>query len=86
MSLRSGEVKPRPGVLQLMDAARAAGLKVAVCSAATKSSVVFTLKSLLGEQRFSSLDCFLAGEAREDSVGYLRLVHERGEVHRGWID
>jgi hypothetical protein len=44
-----------------MDDARAAGLKVAVCSAATKSSVVFTLKNLLGEQRFSSLDVFLAG-------------------------
>jgi hypothetical protein len=55
-------VPPRPGVLQLMDDARAAGLKVAVCSAATKSSVVFTLKSLLGEQRFDSLDCFLAGK------------------------
>lgn len=45
-----------------MDDARAAGLKVAVCSAATKSSVVFTLKNLLGEQRFGSLDVFLAGE------------------------
>jgi len=58
----SGEVEPRPGVLNLMDEARAAGLKVAVCSAATKSSVVFTLKNLLGEQRFSQLDCFLAGD------------------------
>jgi hypothetical protein len=47
-----------------MDDARAAGLKVAVCSAATKSSVVFTLKNLLGEQRFNSLDCFLAGGKR----------------------
>jgi hypothetical protein len=44
-----------------MDEARDAGLKVAVCSAATKSSVVFTLKNLLGEQRFADLDCFLAG-------------------------
>jgi hypothetical protein len=50
-----------------MDDARAAGLKVAVCSAATKSSVVFTLKSLLGEQRFSSLDVFLAGVQTADS-------------------
>jgi phosphoglycolate phosphatase-like HAD superfamily hydrolase len=49
-------------VLRLMDDARAAGLKVAVCSAATKSSVVFTLQNLLGKQRFDSLDCFLAGE------------------------
>ena len=36
----SGSVETRPGVLQLMDEARAAGLKVAVCSAATKASVV----------------------------------------------
>ncbi|GIL87060.1 hypothetical protein Vretimale_14226 [Volvox reticuliferus] len=58
----SGEVEPRPGVLRLMDEARAAGLKLAVCSAATKSSVVFTLKNLLGEGRFQGLDCFLAGD------------------------
>lgn len=50
-----------------MDEARAAGLKVAVCSAATKSSVVFTLKSLLGEQRFNSLDCFLAGTGGQEA-------------------
>lgn len=36
--------------------------QVAVCSAATKSSVVFTLKSLLGEDTLTSLDCFLAGD------------------------
>lgn len=67
---RSGEVVPRPGVLQLMDDARAAGLKVAVCSAATKSSVVFTLKNLLGEQRLSSLDVFLAGaQTGHSSIG-----------------
>ena len=35
-----------------MDEARAAGLKLGVCSAATKESVVFVLKSLLGEGRF----------------------------------
>eukprot|EP00877_Chromochloris_zofingiensis_P014094 jgi/Chrzof1/8939/Cz03g30010.t1 len=58
----SGEVEPRPGVLRLMDEARAAGLNVAVCSAATKSSCVFTVKSLLGEERFNALDCFLAGD------------------------
>lgn len=58
----SGEVAPRPGVLRLMDEARAAGLQLAVCSAATKESVVFTLRSLLGDARFDSLDCFLAGD------------------------
>ncbi|GFR50251.1 hypothetical protein Agub_g12437 [Astrephomene gubernaculifera] len=58
----SGEVEARPGVLRLMDEARAAGLKLGVCSAATKSSVVATLKALLGEGRFGGLDCFLAGD------------------------
>jgi hypothetical protein len=58
----SGEVVPRPGVLRLMDEARALGLKVAVCSAATKGSVIFTLESLLGKDRFAALDCFLAGD------------------------
>lgn len=33
-----------------------------MCSAATKSSVIFTLTSLLGEEKFNSLDCFLAGD------------------------
>lgn len=58
----SGEVLPRPGVLRLMDEARAAGMFVAVCSAATKSSVIYTLTSLLGPERFQALDCFMAGD------------------------
>ncbi|CAI5496255.1 unnamed protein product [Closterium sp. Naga37s-1] len=58
----SGQVPVRPGVLELMDEARQRGLLVAVCSAATKSSVVFTLTSLLGKERFERLDCFLAGD------------------------
>lgn len=60
-SHRSGMVPPRSGVLRLMDEARAAGLKVAVCSAATKSSCVYTLQCLLGPERIAALDCFLAG-------------------------
>lgn len=70
----SGEVEPRPGVLRLMDEARQAGLKVAVCSAATKSSVVYTLTSLLGKQRFEELDCFLAG-----GEGWMSLCR------KGWV-
>ena len=35
---------------------------VAVCSAATKTSVEFTLTNLLGPDAFASLDCFLAGD------------------------
>ncbi|BBN12753.1 hypothetical protein MPTK1_5g22600 [Marchantia polymorpha subsp. ruderalis] len=56
--IRSG-AEPRPGVLELMDEARS---MLAVCSAATKSSVVFCLTNLLGKERFEQLDCFLAGD------------------------
>ncbi|KAH0453669.1 hypothetical protein IEQ34_017993 [Dendrobium chrysotoxum] len=60
--IKSGAVEPRPGVLRLMDDAKGAGIKVAVCSAATKSSVVLCLENLLGLERFHGLDCFLAGD------------------------
>ncbi|KAL4579499.1 hypothetical protein LXL04_015648 [Taraxacum kok-saghyz] len=60
--IRSGSVEPRPGVLRLMDEAKASGLKLAVCSAATKSSVILCLENLIGMERFQSLDCFLAGD------------------------
>lgn len=46
------DAEARPGVMRLMDEARDAGIKVAVCSAATKSSVVHVVKSLLGDERF----------------------------------
>ena len=45
----------------MMDEARAAGAKVAVCSAATKDAAVFVVQSLLGPDRFPALDLFLAG-------------------------
>ncbi|KAF5458187.1 hypothetical protein F2P56_022241 [Juglans regia] len=38
------------------------GKKLAVCSAATKSSVILCLENLIGIERFQSLDCFLAGD------------------------
>ncbi|XP_078441268.1 haloacid dehalogenase-like hydrolase (HAD) superfamily protein [Wolffia australiana] len=60
--IKSGTVSPRPGVLRLMDEAKAAGIKVAVCSAATKSSVILCLENLIGNERFQGLDCFLAGD------------------------
>lgn len=60
--IASGEVPARPGVLRLMDEARAAGLRVAVCSAATRESCVFTVQNLLGEGRFKALDVFMAGD------------------------
>jgi HAD superfamily hydrolase (TIGR01509 family) len=60
--IASGEVEAREGVLRLMDEAREAGIKLAVCSAATKSSVVFVVQNLLGKARFENLDVFLAGD------------------------
>ncbi|EPS69346.1 hypothetical protein M569_05419, partial [Genlisea aurea] len=60
--LRSGTVEPRPGVLRLMDEAKASDKKLAVCSAATKSSVILCLENLIGMERFQHLDCFLAGD------------------------
>ncbi|XP_061344566.1 haloacid dehalogenase-like hydrolase domain-containing protein At4g39970 [Gastrolobium bilobum] len=60
--IKSGTVKPRPGVLRLMDEAKDAGKKLAVCSAATKSSVILCLENLIGIERFQGLDCFLAGD------------------------
>ncbi|KAL4331259.1 hypothetical protein HN51_038010 [Arachis hypogaea] len=60
--IKSGTVKPRPGVLRLMDEVKEAGIKLAVCSAATKSSVIMCLENLIGIERFQGLDCFLAGD------------------------
>jgi predicted peroxiredoxin len=42
-------------VIRLYEEAREAGLKVAVCSAATKSSVILVLENLLGPERFKVL-------------------------------
>ncbi|CAJ2677091.1 unnamed protein product [Trifolium pratense] len=80
--IKSGSVKPRPGVLRLMDEARDAGKKLAVCSAATKSSVILCLENLIGIERFQSLDCFLAGddvkEKKPDPSIYLAASKKLG--------
>lgn len=80
--IKSGTVEPRPGVLRLMDEAKAAGKKLAVCSAATKSSVILCLENLIGIERFQSLDCFLAGddvkEKKPDPSIYLTAVKRLG--------
>ncbi|KAL8133990.1 haloacid dehalogenase-like hydrolase domain-containing protein At4g39970 [Apium graveolens] len=80
--IKSGSVEPRPGVLRLMDEAKAAGKKLAVCSAATKSSVILCLESLIGIARFQSLDCFLAGddvkEKKPDPSIYLTALKRLG--------
>ncbi|KAL7248156.1 hypothetical protein ACSBR2_002964 [Camellia fascicularis] len=58
------------------------GKKLAVCSAATKSSVVLCLENLIGIERFKSLDCFLAGddvkEKKPDPSIYLTAAKKLG--------
>ncbi|KMT08762.1 hypothetical protein BVRB_6g134860 [Beta vulgaris subsp. vulgaris] len=80
--IKSGSVPPRPGVLRLMDEAKASGKKLAVCSAATKSSVILTLESLIGLDRFQGLDCFLAGddvkEKKPDPSIYIAAAKKLG--------
>lgn len=82
----SGEVSARPGVIELMDAARAAGIPVAVCSAATKGAVIFVLESLLGKTRFSSLDLFMAGDdvpVKKPDPTIYKVAAERLKVDPG---
>ncbi|KAI9166127.1 hypothetical protein LWI28_026690 [Acer negundo] len=80
--IKSGTVEPRPGVLRLMDEAKATGKQLAVCSAATKSSVILCLESLIGMERFQGLDCFLAGddvkEKKPDPSIYLTAAKRLG--------
>ncbi|KAK8484220.1 hypothetical protein V6N13_076701 [Hibiscus sabdariffa] len=80
--IKSGTVETRPGVLRLMDEAKAAGKMLAVCSAATKSSVVLCLENLIGMERFKGLDCFLAGddvkEKKPDPLIYLTAAKRLG--------
>jgi len=80
--ITSGKVPPRPGIVRLMDEARSAGLKVAVCSAATKSSVEVTLKALIGQDRFDNLDLFMAGDdvpkKKPDPIIYVLAAEKLG--------
>ena len=66
----SGEVPAREGVLRIMDETQAAGLALGVCSAATKSSAVCVLESLLGQERFQARLClnFLGMELSTSSM------------------
>ncbi|XP_031093222.1 haloacid dehalogenase-like hydrolase domain-containing protein At4g39970 [Ipomoea triloba] len=87
--IKSGTVKPRPGVLRLMDETKAAGKKLAVCSAATKSSVILCLENLIGLERFHGLDCFLAGddvkEKKPDPSIYITAAKKLGVSERNCL-
>lgn len=54
--------------------------QTAVCSAATKSSVVFTVNNLLGVDRVAALDVFMAGDdvpAKKPDPSIYRIASER---------
>lgn len=58
--IAQGAISPRPGVLRLMDEARAAGVPMAVATTSTGASVQALLKCLLGDDwrtRFTALVC-----------------------------
>jgi len=63
----TGEVgKLRPGVARLMDEVLAAkkkgDLRLGICSASTKSSCLFVLDNLVGQERLQYFDVILAGD------------------------
>ena len=57
-----------------MDEARSAGLLVGVCSAATKSSAICVLESLLGKERFDVRTPALSPQ--DSSLAACRKVHD----------
>lgn len=76
----SGEIVARPGILEVMDSAKAAGVPVAVCSAATKEAALFVVQTLLGPDRFAALDLFMAGDdvaAKKPDPTIYRVASER---------
>eukprot|EP00624_Nannochloropsis_granulata_P000719 evm.model.NODE_12861_length_6286_cov_12.196309.2 len=68
--IRGGTAQVRPGVLRLIEEARAlrkggreGGVpKLAICSASTKTSCLFVLDNLLGKEVLQHFDLILAGD------------------------
>ncbi|GAB5033963.1 haloacid dehalogenase-like hydrolase [Nannochloropsis oceanica] len=68
--IRGGTAQVRPGVLRLIKEARAlkeggregGAPKLAICSASTKTSCLFVLDNLLGEEVLQNFDLILAGD------------------------
>lgn len=81
MAAASGEVPAREGVLRLMDEAREQGLLVGVCSAATKSSAICVLESLLGKDRFQVSIPHLFTLERPRNWGGLTSAAEIARLH-----
>lgn len=60
--LESHAIALRPGVLRLMNEARAAGLRLAIATTTTPQNVTALVKSTLGEEALSWFDCIAAGD------------------------
>jgi len=64
--ISSGQAEMRPGIERLMDEAisqkEALNLSLSICSASTKSSCLFVLNELVGQDRLSDFDVILAGD------------------------
>ena len=57
------KASPRPGILDLMDAAIATpGLAVGICSASTRAGFEKVVDSVVGQERLSKLDVIIAGD------------------------
>ena len=68
MRAASGQIPARPHVNRIHDEARELGLKVAVCSAATKSSALVVLENLMGQERFKVRRAVELAMASERSI------------------
>ncbi|KAK9812072.1 hypothetical protein WJX73_003157 [Symbiochloris irregularis] len=74
------KAEARPNVLRLFDEAKDMGLKMAVCSAATKSSAIAVVENLLGAERYRNLDVFMAGDdvpEKKPDPSIYRIAAER---------
>lgn len=63
-----GGVTARPGVLRLMDEAADAGLRLAICSAASADAVALVLERLVGPPRLARFDVVLSGDFAGDKT------------------
>jgi len=60
--LESNAITLRPGVLRLMNEARAAGLRLAIATTTTPANVTALVKSTLGEEALDWFGCIAAGD------------------------
>lgn len=60
--LRNGEIPLRPGVVRLLDEARAAGLRLAIATTTTPENVTTLLSATLGDESIDWFEVIAAGD------------------------